>query len=193
MRDWPGRLRSLLAREEVQSISRRYFISNGFDGALTSVGVIVGAFLTGITDGMTVIRIGLGATVGLGTSGLWSVWEIERAEKRAELATLERALLTPLDNTELSRRKAGARAVNAAASGLGPVTGMLVPLSPFVLVGTVLSPLEATVAGIILGVGLLFSFGAYLGGVTGGRPVVAGLRMGAAGLAVAAVNVFLPG
>jgi predicted membrane protein (TIGR00267 family) len=177
----------------VQSISRRYFISNGFDGALTSVGVIVGAFLTGITDGMTVIRIGLGATVGLGTSGLWSVWEIERAEKRAELATLERALLTPLDNTELSRRKAGARAVNAAASGLGPVTGMLVPLSPFVLVGTVLSPLEATVAGIILGVGLLFSFGAYLGGVTGGRPVVAGLRMGAAGLAVAAVNVFLPG
>ena len=193
MRDWPGRLRSLLAREEVQSISRRYFISNGFDGALTSVGVIVGAFLTGITDGMIVIRIGLGATVGLGTSGLWSVWEIERAEKRAELATLERALLTPLDNTELSRRKAGARAVNAAASGLGPVTGMLVPLSPFVLVGTVLSPLEATVAGIILGVGLLFSFGAYLGGVTGGRPVVAGLRMGAAGLAVAAVNVFLPG
>ncbi|MFB6187096.1 MAG: hypothetical protein ABEI86_09555, partial [Halobacteriaceae archaeon] len=82
-------IRSLLKDEDVRSISRRYFISNGFDGTLTAIGVIVGAYLSGIEAGITVFKIGIGAAVGLGTSGVWSVWEIERAEKRAEILKLE--------------------------------------------------------------------------------------------------------
>jgi len=186
-------LRRLLRKEEVRSISRRYFISNGFDGTLTSVGVAVGSYLSGVPDGLTVFKIGIGAAVGLGTSGVWSVWEIERAEKRAEIKGLERAMLTDLDDTALMRDKRAARVVNAVASGIGPLVGIVIPLLPYLFEGAALSMFDATAAAVGLGVCILFGFGAYMGSVAELDWRVAGVRMGLAGLVVAAINVLLPG
>lgn len=184
-------LRAALRDEDVRSISRRYFISNGFDGTLTSIGVIVGAYLSGVADGLTVVTIGIGAAVGLGTSGVWSVWEIERAEKQAELMRIETAMLIDLDETELQQRQNTARVVNAVMSGIGPLIGILLPLVPFLFEGPALSMLDATLLGVATGVGLLFVFGAYLGSISKQRWVVAGIRMALAGVVVAAVNVLL--
>lgn len=186
-------LRSLLGRTDVRSISRRYFISNGFDGTLTCVGIIVGAVLSGIPDGVTVIKIGLGAAVGLGTSAVWSVWEIERAETKAEILRIEEAMLTNLDDTRIQREQRGARLIHASASGLGPLIGVLVPLTPFLFEGTVVSMAQAGVAGVGLGIGVLAVFGAYMGSISGQRWYVSALRMGLAGLVVAVINLFLPG
>jgi predicted membrane protein (TIGR00267 family) len=186
-------LRRLLKKDEVRSISRRYFVSNGFDGTLTSVGIAVGSYLSGVPDGLTVFQIGVGAAVGLGTSGVWSVWEIERAEKHAEIQDLERAMLTDLDDTALMRDKRSARIVNAVASGIGPLIGIVIPLVPYLFEGAALSMFEATAAAVALGVCILFAFGAYVGSVADLDWRVAGLRMGLAGLVVAAINVLLPG
>lgn len=186
-------VRRLLRKEEVRSISRRYFISNGFDGTLTSVGIAVGSYLSGVPDGTTVFKIGLGAAVGLATSGVWSVWEIERAEKLAEIKDLERTMLTDLDDTALVRDKRTARMINAVTSGMGPLIGIVVPLLPYLLEGALLSMLRATVAAVLLGVGILFVFGAYMGSIADLDWRVAGVRMGLAGLVVAAINVLLPG
>ena len=186
-------LSSLLGREDVRSISRRYFISNGFDGTLTCVGIMVGAVLSGIPDGTTVIQIGLGAAVGLGTSAVWSVWEIERAETRAEILRIEEAMLTDLDDTRVQREQRGARVIHATASGLGPLIGVLVPLTPFLFEGNVFSMAEAGVVGVGLGIGILAVFGAYMGSISGQKWYVSALRMGVAGLVVAVINVFLPG
>lgn len=186
-------LRRLLRDEETLSIARRYFISNGFDGTLTSVGVIVGAVLSGIPDGSTVIKIGLGAAVGLGTSAVWSVWEIERAETRAEIRRLERAMLTDLDDTRIERAQQGARVVHATASGLGPLIGVVVPLVPFAFEGTVLSMVEAGFLGVALGISVLAVFGAFMASVSGQRWYVSAVRMALAGLVVAVINIFLPG
>jgi predicted membrane protein (TIGR00267 family) len=191
-------VRRLLRDEEVRSISRRYLVSNGFDGALTCVGVVVGAFLTGVANGLVVVQIGLGAAVGLATSGVWSVWEIERAEKLADLQSVEDAMLTDLADTRLARDLSGARVVNAVASGIGPLVGILVPLVPFLVTGdpftvALLSVREATVASVGLAVAVLFGFGAYMGRISKQRWYVAGVRMGLAGLVVAAINLLLPG
>jgi len=186
-------LRRLLEREDVRAISRRYFVSNGFDGTLTSIGVVVGAVLSGIPDGLTVVKIGLGAAVGLGTSALWSVWEIERAETRAEILRIERAMLTDLEDTRVQRERRGARFVHAAASGLGPLIGVLIPLVPFLFEGTVLSMAEAGVVGVALGIGVLAVFGAYMSTIAGQRWYVSAIRMALAGLVVAVINLFLPG
>lgn len=186
-------LQTLLGREDVRSIARRYFISNGFDGTLTSIGVIVGAVLSGIPDGTTVITIGLGAAVGLGTSAVWSVWEIERAETSAEIRRIERAMLTDLDDTHVQRAKRGTRIVHATASGLGPLIGILVPLTPFLLEGTILSMAQAGVIGVGLGIGVLAVFGAYMSSISGQRWYVSAARMALAGLVVAVINLFLPG
>lgn len=96
-------LRSLFGDEESRAIARRYFVSYGFDGTLTSVGV--GAVRSGIPERWTVIKIGLGAAVGLGTCAVWSVWEIERAETAAEIERLERAMLTDFDDTRIERSR----------------------------------------------------------------------------------------
>ncbi len=182
-----------LRKGEVGSISRRYFISNGFDGTLTATGVTVGSYLSGVPDGTTVIAVGLGATVGLATSGVWSVWEIERAEKLAEIHELERPMLRSLEDTRLEDRKFEDRAVNALMSGIGPVIAMLSIISPFLLEGTVLTMREATIASVAIGVAVLFVFGAYMGRISKQRWWYAGIRMGLAGLVVALLNVLLPG
>ncbi|MXR19263.1 VIT1/CCC1 transporter family protein [Halobacterium bonnevillei] len=187
------RLTRLLGREDVVAISRRYFISNGFDGTLTSIGIVVGAVLSGVPDGTTVIKIGVGAAVGLGTSAVWSVWEIERAETRAEIRRIERAMLTDLDDTRIQREQSGARLLHATLSGLGPLIGILVPLLPFAFEGAFVTMQEAALIAVGLGVGVLGVFGAYMGSISGQRWYVAAARMGLAGLVVAAINVVLPG
>jgi predicted membrane protein (TIGR00267 family) len=191
----PGRrlLGRLLADEGVVAISRRYFVSNGFDGTLTAIGIVVGAVLSGVPDGATVVRIGLGAAVGLGTSAVWSVYEIERAETRAEILRLERAMLTDLDDTRIQRERRGARRLHATLSGLGPLVGILVPLVPFVFEGVLFSMTEAALVAVALGVAVLGAFGAYMGSISGQRWYVAAARMGLAGLVVAGVNWLVTG
>lgn len=191
-----GRLRGLrrvLAKDDVRSLSRRYFIANGFDGTLTSIGIVVGAYLSGIGDGMTVVAIGLGAAVGLGTSGIWSVWEIERAETSRERAGLESAMLTSLEDTRYSRDLRNEQIVHALAAASGPVIGVVVVLFPFLLEGIVLTMFSALIASIGLGVLLLGIVGAYMGTISQQRWYVAAIRMALAGLVVAGLSIILPG
>ncbi|WP_336338974.1 VIT1/CCC1 transporter family protein [Haloarcula brevis] len=183
----------LLGKEDVRAISRRYFISNGFDGTLTSIGIVVGAVLSGVSDGVTVVQIGLGAAVGLGTSAVWSVWEIERAETRAEILRIEQAMLADLDDTRIQREQRGARVLHATMSGLGPLIGIAVPLVPFFFEGTLLTMGEAALVAVGLGVGVLGVFGAYMGSISGQRWYIAAARMGLAGLVVAVINYLMPG
>lgn len=174
--------------EETKSISRRYFISNGFDGVLTGIGITVGSFMSGV-PGLTVFKVALGAAVGLATSGVWSVWEIERAEKKAELENIENAMATELDNTSLHRQKTVERQINAVMSGIGPVLGVVIPATPFLF----LPLFQATLTSVGLGIILLFGFGSYMSRISKQKWYIAGARMGLAGLVVTAINYFLPG
>lgn len=185
-------LEALRNDEEVRSISRRYFISNGFDRTLTSIGTVFGSYLSAVPDGTTVLAVVVVAAVGLGTSGVWSGWEIERAEKQAELFRIEETMLAELEDIELQRKRICARKVNAVASGIGPLIGIIFPLLPFLLEGLLLSMLGATLFGIVLGVSVRFVFGSYLGFISKQNWVVAGLRMALAGIVVALVNLALP-
>ncbi len=188
LKDLRERVARALRDPRDRAIGRRYMISNGFDGTLTSVGVTVGSYLSGVPNGWTVVAVGVGAAVGLATSGVWSVWEIERAEREAELQRIEDAMLTDLHGTSVGSRQRAARVVHSLMSGMGPIVGVLVPLSPFLLEGTLLSMLEATLASVAVGVLILFGAGAYLARVSGLNWFVSGVRMGIAGLVVAFVN-----
>jgi VIT1/CCC1 family predicted Fe2+/Mn2+ transporter len=78
-------------------------------------------------------------------------------------------------------------------SGVGPLIGILIPLSPFVFEGAILTMDEAALIAVALGIGVLGVFGAYMGSISGQRWYVAAARMGLAGLVVAVINFFLPG
>jgi predicted membrane protein (TIGR00267 family) len=188
-----GGLRAAVADRETRALARRYFVSNGFDGTLTGVGVAVGAVLSGVEAGGVVVKIAVGATLGLATSGLWSVYEIERAETIAGRRRVESAMLADLSGTAVTRQNRWARVVTALASGAGPVVGVLLPTVPFLFVGPGLTLPSATVASVGVATGLLFAFGAYLGTLSGQNWAVAGLRMGLAGVVVAGLNLLFPG
>jgi predicted membrane protein (TIGR00267 family) len=102
-------------------------------------------------------------------------------------------MLTDLDDTRVQRERSGARLMHAILSGLGPLIGILVPLSPFVVEGAVFTMQEAALVAVGLGIGVLGGFGAYMGSISGQRWYVAAARMGLAGLVVAVINFFLPG
>ncbi len=182
-----------IANQDTRSIARRYFISNGFDGTLTSIGIIVGAVLSGIPNGTIVIQIGLGAAVGLGTSAVWSVWEIERAETLAEIKQLEQAMLTDLDDTQIERSQKVARIIRASVSGIGPLLGIIIPIAPFLFENSLLTMTQAGVIGVALGILILGLFGAYMSSISGQRWYLSAIRMGLAGLVVAIINLILPG
>ena len=186
-------LQRVLRKEDVRSLSRRYFVANGFDGTLTSIGVVVGAYLSGVDEGLAIVAIGLGAAVGLGTSGIWSVWEIERAETSRERERIEEAMLTSLEDTQLARDHRNEQLVHALAAAAGPVIGVTVTLTPFLLDGVIFSVFQAVLVSIALGILLLCGVGAYMGSISKQRWYVAAIRMGLAGVVVAAISVFLPG
>ena len=186
-------LRRVLAKDDVRALSRRYFVANGFDGTLTTIGVVVGAYLSGIADGTVVIGIGLGAAVGLGTSGVWSVWEIERAETSRARENLEAAMLTSLEGTRLTRDLRNAQIVLALSSASGPVLAILIMLSPFLLVGIAYGMLVGVLLSIVIGITLLATVGAYMGLISRQRWYVAAIRMGLAGIVVAIISILLPG
>ncbi|MFB6116140.1 MAG: VIT1/CCC1 transporter family protein [Candidatus Nanosalina sp.] len=185
--------REAWGKEEVRSISRRYFISNGFDGTLTAVGITVGSYLSGVSTGLTVFKVAMGAAIGLATSGVWSVWEIEKAEKLAELHDLEEDMLKDLEGTVIHESKKQGRIINSVMSGSGPVIGVFVTSSVFLLEGTFFTMLQATAASVLMGVTLLFVFGVYMADISEQNWLKAGLRMGVAGIVVALLNIFLPG
>ena len=52
-----------------QRILRRYFAMNAFDGAMTSLGVVIGAYITSIADSGAVIGVILLSGVAMAVSG----------------------------------------------------------------------------------------------------------------------------
>jgi predicted membrane protein (TIGR00267 family) len=65
---------------EMGPIARRYFVKNGFDGSMTMLGIIVGAWVVNVTQPEIVVTAGLGACLAMGISGISGAYMTERAE-----------------------------------------------------------------------------------------------------------------
>ena len=86
----------LLTLTRSHLIARRYFVVNGFDGALTMLGLLVGFAVSDEVRLPVVINACLGVAIALGMSGISSAYISEAAEKRRELRELEKAMVTDL-------------------------------------------------------------------------------------------------
>ena len=51
-------------------IGRRYFIKNAFDGAMTSLGIVVGAYVAGDPEPFFIISLIIAAIISLVISGI---------------------------------------------------------------------------------------------------------------------------
>ena len=62
-----------------QKIIRRYFAMNAFDGAMTSLGVVIGAYLSQINDPRSVIGVIITSGIAMMVSGFSGTYMTERA------------------------------------------------------------------------------------------------------------------
>ena len=85
-----GKIGFLLQITRSHGIVRRYFVVNGFDGALTMLGILSGFHVSEARDLRLVLGACLGAAIALGMSGLSSAYISERA---ADIYDIERRLL----------------------------------------------------------------------------------------------------
>mgnify|MGYP001574633620 CR=1 FL=1 len=164
----PLSLRRYLSRSE--AIARRYFVVNGFDGALTMLGMLTGFYLGGDVDTGIVIRACAGAAVALGVSGFSSAYLSESAERRHALSELEHAMMTELSDTAQGRAVRFVSGFVALANGLAPVLLAVIIITPLWLAHTgvplPLAPLPAAIATALFVIFLLGVLIGRIGGIT---------------------------
>jgi predicted membrane protein (TIGR00267 family) len=185
------RLREYLEIADVGGIARRYAAMNAFDGILTIIGVLMGAYTARVADPRIIISTGLGTSVAMGISGLWGAYLTETAERKHSLSELEKQTLSDLSQTRLGRASRVAVIVVALVDGLAPFLASLVVLAPFFLAALLPGPNEPYYIALGMAFAALFGLGAFLGTISRERLLVSGLKTICAGVVCVALNLLL--
>ncbi len=174
----------------ITKLVRRYFAINGFDGVITSIGVLVGNYIIRVTEYKHVIIAGSAICISLGVSGVWSAYNSETAERKRELDDLEESTLHNLDETIIYHAQKFAVITLAAVNGLSPVVTAFIPLIPF-LFGKYIPINICYYSGFALAFSVLFGIGLFLGKISRSNLVVSGIKMLVAGGFCVALSLLL--
>lgn len=187
------RMRDHITLTKSGAIARRYFVIGAFDGALTILGVILGAY---VAEGhahpelarQLILGAGIAAGVALAVSSAVGAYEAERVEHLLTHRQLEKAMLRHVAGDHEDAIQVSI-SVSAIAHGVAPLLAAFVPLVPFLFMDLD----EAVVAAIGVTLGFLFVLGAYLGSLIREMIVYTGLRFVIAGLATAIILILVGG
>ena len=175
------------------AIARRYFVIGAFDGALTILGVILGAY---VSEGVNhpelakelIMGAGVAGGIALAVSSTVGAYEAERVEHLLSHQQLEKAMLRPVEGTRKEAMRVSI-SVSALVHGIAPLLAAFVPLVPFFFM-----PLDiAVVTAIVMTLTFLFVLGAYLGSLIKETLVYTGLRFVIAGLLTAIILILIGG
>ncbi len=177
---WRRQVREYSEITNLGPIARRYFVIGAFDGALTILGIVVGAYAAGAGEGTRpiVLAATLSAAIALAVSSAVGAYEAERVEKKLDINTIERAMLSRLSEEHRDAFRFAAL-VSALIHGVAPLIAAVPPVVPFFFMGMDQAIYVAIAATMVI----LFAMGLYLGSLVRERAVVTGLRFVAAGLA----------
>ncbi len=175
----------LLRITKTHSIVRRYFVVNGFDGALTMLGIIIGFLVSTPADLSVIISACLGAAIALGMSGASSAYLSESAERQRALRKLEDAMISDLQESSHGEAARFTPLFIALVNGSSPLIISLLILMPLWLSDAGIPlPLSPLYASIILALLLMFLLGVFLGRIAN----ISWLRSGVQTLLVAVVT-----
>ncbi len=178
----------LLSISRTSDIARRYFVVNGFDGALTMLGMIIGFMVSATNDLTVIINTCLGAAIALGMSGLSSAYVSEVAERKRALVKLEQAMIADLGETAHGEAARWVPLWIAMVNGSAPLFISLLILLPLILSKTgLVLPLSPLHAAIIIALVLVFLLGVLLGQIAG----ISWLRSGLQTMLVAVITAAL--
>ena len=194
---------------EVKPLIERFFVMNAFDGSLTTLGIIIGAWVGNggffnmpaslIFDLETVkfiVLVGLATALSMGVSGIWGSYMTEEAEREKEQKEIERAMVMTKnsfrhDSEIIKAQKFGSK-LCALVDGLSPAGAAILCLIPFFL-GLAL-PLHAV--AFILSMACTFTvlicLGLFLGKISEKNLAKSAIKMVIAGLLITVLFIVLP-
>ena len=174
-----------------QKIIRRYFAMNAFDGAMTSLGVVMGSWMGDISDPRSIIGVILTSGVAMMVSGFSGTYMTESAERNHSLNELEDAMLVNLDNTIYGQAGRFVSIFAALVDGSAPFFASVPAVIPFLLVPSALGIQSAFLISIFASMLTLFALGVYLGTISGENFLVSGAKMVISGVAVAIIALLI--
>ncbi len=117
---------------DVGKITRRYFVMNAFDGALTMLGVVIGAYVSGVINQPTIIiSAGIAGSIAMGASGISGAYMTEKAERTKKLKELEKAMLSDMKESVHGKSQRFATIFAALVDGFSPAIAAMIVISPF--------------------------------------------------------------
>jgi len=174
-------------------IARRYFVMNAFDGALTMLGVVIGASMAQLEDPSIIIAAGISGSFAMGISGFSGAYMAESAERTKELKDIEAAMCMPMKDESLHKEAAAfATKVTALVDAVSPAIAALIVIMPyfFVRLGW-LSMSAAFVTSLAITFSILSVLGVYLARVTKESMIRHGLKMLIVGIVTAILCVLV--
>ncbi len=158
-------------------ITRRYFVVNGFDGALTMLGLLMGFYVNNDLVLKMVISACMGTAVALAVSGVSSAYISESAEKKQELKELEDAMVSDLQHSAHGQAARFMPFIVAVINGMAPLVFALIIMTPLGLAqwqpGLITYPIETAVAVAFI---LIFFLGVFIGNISNSFWLWAGFR-----------------
>ena len=170
------------------SITRRYFVMNAFDGALTMLGVVIGAYIAKIVEPIPIISAGIAGSIAMGVSGISGAYMTEKAERTKKLKELEKAMLADMKNGLHGKSHRFATVFAAVVDGVSPAIAAMIVVSPFFVVHFgIITTYTAFLISIAITLTILFLLGIYLARISDESMIKYGIQM----LAIGCITAFL--
>lgn len=190
--DYLDEIGTYLRVTRAQRILRRYFAMNAFDGAMTSLGVVIGAYISNILDPRAIIGVIIVSGIAMAVSGFSGTYMTESAERSKSLNELEDAMLVDLEDTIYGHASRFVSLFAAFVDGSAPFIASIPAVVPFYLSLVGLLPIGlAFYVSIGASLSILFLLGVFLGRISEGNLLYSGVKMVVAGLAVALLALVL--
>ena len=171
------RFSDLVIISKSHDIARRYVVVNGFDGALTTLGLLVGFYISNGTNINIAITACLSAAIALAMSGISSAYVSEAAERKREFREIQSAMISDLNGSVHAKASILMPLLIAITNGLSPLILSLIIITPLLLTQFGYSlPFNPYEAGIGIAFFLIFLLGVFLGRVGGTFWLVSGLQ-----------------
>ena len=175
---------------KASGLARRYFVMNGFDGAMTIFGIVLGSWMAGVAKPEVILLAGFGACLAMGVSGFFGAFMAEKAERERHLKEMEEKTRNHVDSVHYEAARFVVFYV-ALIDGLSPALTAIISLTPFILASMrIISIFNAYIASTPLSLTVLFLLGIYLGKIAKEDRWLYGIAMLTVG-ALTALIIFL--
>jgi len=161
---------------------RRFFINTLFDSTFMLLGVVAGSAFIAEPELEVILGTMILSSFALGISSGVSVYEAEILERERRIQELEKAMLTTMEDTVVTRSARKAAIVVASINLATPLLVCTICTVPFALVymGTV-GIKTAAWTSIEIALGALMFTGMYMGRKGKGNAILKGVKMAALG------------